>query len=350
MMYDTDYAIYQYINAQVEQYVEFDDLLKQNHCTMEEAQQEIKAFREKYHSLLAGYAFSDCDLAAACEELMAQMEQHPGSLDLQYLYLCIVTDFGLLWNAGVQERSAEQEVRNYFRQRERMQELTAFLQVQAESMRKYENLLEHLKKPIEGNQAEYAEESDFLYHLTIQHIFLHDGIKNEIYRENMKALLIHVNSDAQVRSLKPYVIFAVLARKTGMMQKRKHFMPNLNAVLQYQDYQILKDNGKNFNRYQSELELYDHLRRAYAEDADMDFCDFCFANLSPLSEWYYLYCEPNEDIPMTIGRKIQTQMPLSFPNLLSDEAYETLDEDEIQACQDAAETLKEKMLSAAAYL
>ena len=179
MMYDTDYAIYQYINAQVEQYVEFDDLLKQNHCTMEEAQQEIKAFREKYHSLLAGYAFSDCDLAAACEELMAQMEQHPGSLDLQYLYLCIVTDFGLLWNAGVQERSAEQEVRNYFRQRERMQELTAFLQVQAESMRKYENLLEHLKKPIEGNQAEYAEESDFLYHLTIQHIFLHDGIKNE---------------------------------------------------------------------------------------------------------------------------------------------------------------------------
>ena len=51
MMYDTDYAIYQYINAQVEQYVEFDDLLKQNHCTMEEAQQEIKAFREKYHSL-----------------------------------------------------------------------------------------------------------------------------------------------------------------------------------------------------------------------------------------------------------------------------------------------------------
>ena len=181
MMYDMDYAIYQYINAQAEQYVEFDDLLKQNHCTMEEAQQEIKAFREKYHSLLAGYAFSDCDLAAACEELMAQMEQHPGSPDLQYLYLCIVTDFGLLWNAGVQERSAEQEVRNYFRQRERMQELTAFLQVQDESMRKYENLLEHLKKPIEGNQAEYAEESDFLYHLTIQHIFLHDGIKNEIF-------------------------------------------------------------------------------------------------------------------------------------------------------------------------
>ena len=39
MMYDMDYAIYQYINAQAEQYVEFDDLLKQNHCTMEEAQQ-----------------------------------------------------------------------------------------------------------------------------------------------------------------------------------------------------------------------------------------------------------------------------------------------------------------------
>ncbi len=45
-------------------------------------------------------------------------------------------------------------------------------------------------------------------------------------------------------------------------------MSNLKAIFQYQEYNILKDNGKNFNQYQSELELYDHVIRAYSDEAD----------------------------------------------------------------------------------
>lgn len=160
---------------------------------------------------------------------------------------------------------------------------------------------------------------------------------------------MYINSDEKLRRVKPYGIFAVLARKTGMIQKREHFIPNLKAVFQYQDYNIYRDNGKNFNQYHSELELYDQLRKSYFDDNDIDisFCDFCFANLSPLSEWYYQNCEPNEDIPMTLGRKILTVMPESFPLILSYEDYGKLDESEIQMYSDAEGELKEKMLRTA---
>ncbi len=121
-------------------------------------------------------------------------------------------------------------------------------------------------------------------------------------------------------------------------------------IFQYQEYNILKDNGKNFNQYQSELELYDHLRRAYLEDADIDFCDYCFANLSPLSEWYYMNCELNEEIPMVIDRKILMVMPKSFPKILSYEDYESLTEDEFNMYSEVGEKLKEKMLRMAIYL
>ena len=224
------------------------------------------------------------------------------------------------------------------------------MESQTESIKKYQELLEYLKKPIKIKNAKCEEESDFLYHLTIQHTFLHDGIKNEVYKDNLKSLLIHINSDEKLKPIKPYIIFAVLARKTGMMQKRKHFMPNLKAIFQYQEYNILKDNGKNFNQYQSELELYDHLRRAYIDDVDIDFCDFCFANLSPLSEWYYMNCEPNEEIPMVIDRKILMIVPKSFPKILSYEDYESLTEDEFNMYSEAGEKLKEKMLRMAIYL
>ncbi len=349
MMYDVDYEIYKYINKLADQYVEFDELLKQNYLTFDEAQQRVKQFKEQFYGLLAKYSIGSQNLVVTCYDLMEQIRCQPDNPDLQYLYFCIMTDVGLL-NRALGERTEEQEIRNYLRQNELIQELTAFLKSQSESIGKYEELLEYLKKPIKIKNAECEEESDFLYHLTIQHTFLHDCIKNEVYKDNLKSLLIHINSDEKLKPIKPYIIFAVLARKTGMMQKRAHFMPNLKAIFQYQEYNILKDNGKNFNQYQSELELYDHLRRAYIDDVDIDFCDFCFANLSPLSEWYYMNCEPNEEIPMVIDRKILTIMPKSFPVILSYEEYESLSEDEFNMYSEAGEKLKEKMLRMAIYL
>lgn len=348
-MYDIDYEIYKYINELADQYVELDELLKQNHLTFDEVKQKIKQFKEQFYSLISKYSIGSQNLVETCYDLIERMEQQPDNPDLQYLYFCVITDVGLL-NKVLGERTEEQEIRNYLRQRESIQELTEFLESQTESIKKYQELLEYLKKPIKIKNAECEEESDFLYHLTIQHTFLHDCIKNEVYKDNLKSLLIHINSDEKLKTIKPYIIFVVLARKTGMMQKRKHFMPNLKTIFQYQDYNILKDNGKNFNQYQSELELYDHLRRAYFEDANIDFCDFCFANLSPLSEWYYMNCEPNEEIPMVIDRKILTVMPKSFPVILSYEEYESLSEDEFNMYSEAGEKLKEKMLRMAIYL
>lgn len=344
-MYDVDYEIYKYINELADKYVEFDELLKQNHLTFDSAQQKAKQFKEKFYALLANYSIRSQDLVVICYDLMERIFQQPDNFDLQYLYLCLMTDFGLLIRTD-SDSTEEQRIRNYIRQQEALQELTDFCKSQNENLRKYRELVDYLKKPIKMKSTEYAEEADLLYHLTIQHTFLYESVGNDVYKDNLNALLIYINSDEKLRLVKPYIIFAVLARKTGMMQNRAHFMPNLKAVFQYQDYNIYKDNGKNFNQYQSELELYDHLQRSYMDDVDVDMalCDFCFANLSPLSEWYYMNCEPNEDIPMCLSRKVLTLLPKSFPNILSYTDYENMDEDEIQMYGDAAGELLEKML------
>lgn len=347
-MYDIDYEIYKYINELADQYVETDELLKRNHLTFDEAQQQAKQFKEKFYVLLEKYSIRSQNLVVICHDLMERISQQSGNPDFQYLYLCIMTDFGLLVRTDPYTTD-EQKIRNYLRQYEAIKELTDFWKSQSENSRKLQELREYLKKPICVKNNTYAEESDFLYQLTVQHTFLYESVGNEVYMDNLNALLIYINSDEKLRLVKPYILFAVLARKTGMMQHRSHFMPNLKAVFQYQDYNIYKDNGKNFNLYQSELELYDHLQRSYIDDDDVDMklCDFCFANLSSLSEWYYMNCEPNEDIPMSLKRKIQTIMPKSFPDILSYEDYENMNEDEIQMYGDAAGELQEKMLRTA---
>ena len=319
-MADIDYEIYKYINELADQYIELDDLLEQNGVSYSEALEQAAQFRKQFLCLLEKHAVRNQDLVVICWDLMERIEQQPEHPDLQYLYFCVVTDFGL------------------------------FFQAQSENLQKYHALLEYLKKPRRVESSVRNEEDfDLLYHLTAQHAFLYGCKTNPVYEENLRALQLHINNDAKLKAVKPYIIFAVLARKTGMMQKRKYFMPNLKSIFQYQNYNIYKDNGKNFNQYASELELYDHLRRSYIDDCetDMGLCDFCFANLSPLSEWYYQNCEPNEEIPMALCRKILNVMPKSFPYMLSYADYDQMNEGEVQLYSDAAKELLENMLHTA---
>ena len=349
-MADIDYEIYKYINELADQYIELDDLLEQNGVSYSEALEQAAQFRKQFLCLLEKHAVRNQDLVVICWDLMERIEQQPEHPDLQYLYFCVVTDFGLLNAVNAADRTEEQKIRNYFRQQNALRELTDFFQAQSENLQKYHALLEYLKKPRRVESGVRNEEDfDLLYHLTAQHAFLYGCKTNPVYEENLRALQLHINNDVKLKAVKPYIIFAVLARKTGMMQKRKYFMPNLKSIFQYQNYNIYKDTGKNFNQYASELELYDHLRRSYIDDCetDMGLCDFCFANLSPLSEWYYQNCEPNEEIPMALCRKILNVMPKSFPYMLSYADYDQMNEDEVQLYSDAAKELLENMLHTA---
>ena len=100
------------------------------------------------------------------------------------------------------------------------------------------------------------------------------------------------------------------------MTDRKNYSPNFANIFERTDYKIKIDNGKNFDTYQSYLELYDQLRRHYQDESDIDFSDYCFAHLSNLSEWYYENCQPNEEIPMTLERmakQLITRISLKTP-------------------------------------
>jgi hypothetical protein len=255
-----------------------------------------------------------------------------------------MTDSGVL-NMN-NDATEEQVIRNYLRQADSIRELSGFFKIQYENNRKLHELRRYLKEPIAMKNIDCSDELDFLYELTIQHTFLRESMENPIYRDNLDGLIIYINSDKRLQSVKPYIIFAVLSRKHGMMQNRENFMPNIQNIFRYQSYNILSDNGKNFNNYQSYLELYDNLHSFYMDDkiTDTGMCDFCFANLSPLSEWYYMNCEPNEDIPMNLKVKIMSMMPDSFPMIMSYDDYGKLDEYEIQLYGDAEEKLKNKML------
>ena len=136
-MADIDYEIYKYINELADQYIELDDLLEQNGVSYSEALEQAAQFRKQFLCLLEKHAVRNQDLVVTCWDLMERIEQQPEHPDLQYLYFCVVTDFGLLNAVNAADRTEEQKIRNYFRQQNALRELTDFFQAQSENLQKY---------------------------------------------------------------------------------------------------------------------------------------------------------------------------------------------------------------------
>ena len=86
------------------------------------------------------------------------------------------------------------------------------------------------------------------------------------------------------------------------MMEREHYSPNIPKVFDYQAYTVHRDNNKNFDTYQSYLELYGQLRESYEGEIDGFMTDYCMANTSNLCEWFYENCELDDVIPMSLSQ------------------------------------------------
>ncbi len=317
--YDIEYEMFRYIDEQAENYVTLKELLLQHGSSYDEALRKASEFKEKYYRLLEKHGIKHQNLVSLCYDLASQLKYSSDSQELLYLYFCTITDTGLL----SEKQAGEQAIRNYFQQSEKVHELTVFSHKESECKKRLRKIMLNMKKTAPIGTADDLQEFQLLYELTLQHTFLYGAGKSKVYKDNLHSLLMNINGNEFLKPLKPYMVFAVLSRKHGMMQNREHYIPNLQTPFQYQEYQIYTDNGKNFNLYQSYLELYDHLRRTYESDetVDLTLCDHCFANFSPLSEWYYMYCQPDTQIPMNLKQTVKNDMAGSFPMLCCYEDY-----------------------------
>ncbi len=305
------------LNDAADSWVNFSELLRENHCTFDEALYQVDAFRQHFSTALEQLEICQRNPLTICYGICEKMKEAQTPSDmLRFLYCAVVTDRGLLLDLGAYERDDEQDIRCWFEQKKRMGELSEYLQMLPKHRMRLKSLLQ---EKIQDMKQDVQEEQALLYQLSLEHGFLYSGRKSKVYLENICELVRMVNCNSELKSVKPYVYMAALSRKHKMMLERSGFCVNWKNLFQPMQYHIDVDNGKNFNTYQSYLELYDHLRRNFIADntVDIAFSDFCFAACSNLSKWYEENCEPNEEIPMNPRQKAASVMSDFFPNLVN---------------------------------
>ena len=290
-----DYEVYKYIDQHTEDNISFEEILENNNLTYDEADGNKLQFVKNFRELLSKYGICSRNIVGICNGIIEKINENSDNQELQYLYFCVITDNGIINKINYSENDDERILENYIQQQKKINSLNEFMELQRRNLKKLNDIRSYLKSPVIVSHTEYEEEFEIVFNMTLQHTFLYGNRKNQIYKDNLHSVLDYLNGNEVLKTVKPYVLFAVLARKHGMIQKRKNFIPNIKSLFKYQSYNIIRDNGKNFNNYQSYTELYEQFRRSYMEDEyiDIELCDFCFANLSLLCEWYYMWCRPD---------------------------------------------------------
>lgn len=311
-------ALYIKISKEANDNVPLNAFLRLHKMTWLGARRSIKAYRAHFQALLKELGFSDRNLVVLCLDVANAIADDPQSETLKKLYCMLVTDCGLLLENG--NHSKEEEIRNYVKQKERSEILLNAIQEEPIFLKKLESLKKNFPKKWKLMES-CPEETEAIYQYSLGHDFLYrTGNKRTIYKENLCVLIRMLNEHSILRAVKPYFLFAVLTRKTTKMTNSSYYVPNLENVLEFQDYSGNLENPKNVNKYLHYVELYLHLRAYYLEDSEVDlaFSDYCFANLSTLSELYYLKCEPNEAVPVSFLRQVAIQTSQLFPTCFVD--------------------------------
>lgn len=286
------------IDEAADEYVPFEETLAQNGITFEEGLLAAEKERRNFFDTLKRCGIAVGDICAISQDIAEKLKVNKNE-DMLYLYVSLLSGHILFFDDitdGEQKISLWLDYRKYYNNiRERIKAERVLRQ-------RFNRLLKH---KADCSLAEYdREELSLLQEISEVHSFISKNI-NDTYLENLGELVRKTNSDALYSSIKPYIYSTVIARKYNYMIKHRNYSPNISSVFKRKEYNIDKDNGKNYKKYKECIELYCHMKDIFADETDIALSDYCFINLSNLDEWFYENCEPSELIPVTLKQIIQ---------------------------------------------
>ncbi len=285
------------IDEAADEYQPLEERLKQHGLTFNKALQAAEGFQNRFFDTLNVCSINRREMEQVCFDVVSLLKKERND-DIIFLYISLLSERGLLFGDITDD---EQKIRVWLAQRECADYINERIRAERILRKRFDALLKH--KP-DNSATEYdKDEQRFLYKITAEHFFIAKD-NRDTYFENLGELIRKVNSDDMYSWIKPYIYSAVMTRKREYMLSREHYSPNIPSVFKRTEYKIYRDNEKNFDTYQAYIELYCHIRDCYTNESDIALSDYCFAEFSNLSEWFYENCEANGEIPMTLRQVI----------------------------------------------
>ncbi len=284
-----------------------DEMLSGRGLTREEALKKANEDEEQFRKLLEICVISETRLPLVWIKLIAFCEEHLTEERLALL-LRFISGYDPAEIFG--EMEEDDIIRRWISRTEYLYGYIGELKMRKKNTDKWLFVLFQSEKS-RNKIEEIRDDNRFsrVFNMLCQKGYADDIKEPEILRENLRNIAGLIEGNPFLKPVEPLVYFQAFLRQRKKMLEKEDYIPNIRNIFSCKKY--LSDNpdhnkepkeesvAEKHNRCAYRCELYVDMMECFPK-ADKLLCEEGFLRCSDLSDWYYVYAEGREEIPLSI--------------------------------------------------
>lgn len=288
-------------------YESADEMLSERGLTREEALEKASVDEEQFRKLLEACGISETKMPLVWSKLIAFCGESLTEERLELL-LRLISGYDPMELFG--EMEEDDIITRWISRTEHLYSYIGELKIRKKNTDKWLSVLFQSEKS-RNKTEEIKDDNRFsrVFNMLCQKGYA-DGIKEpEILRENLRNIAGLIEGNPFLKPVEPLVYFQVFLRQRKKMLEKEDHIPNIRNIFNRKEYfsdnpdhdRGLKEESvaEKHNRCAYRCELYVDMMECFPK-ADKLLCEEGFLRCSDLSDWYYLYAEGGEEIPLSI--------------------------------------------------
>lgn len=305
----------EYIDMMIDEEPTTEELLSRAGMTEADALAAAENYRRRYRELLKANGLSELRKPLLWVEFIKGCKTE--MTNERYELLIFLLAGGEL--PTTEYDSDEDLIHAWLHTDEKQKQLTKRLKLRREKAAEFAALRKRLSKAVQPKNYPRDGERSAAFSVLCQDEYAPANADLHILSDNV-ICVDRIISAADLMPAAPLVYFRLYSKNRRKLYEKPDYMPTLKTLLGHENYEIERDNGKNFNQYALYIQLYLELKKCFP-DADRALCDMGFTACSNLAEWCWENIELTDDMPLTDRALIEMHCPMLFENPWEDNSF-----------------------------
>ncbi len=286
--------------------------------TLDQAIEELCFLRKKAIDISNSYHLDITNKATLIIQ-MTELTEYYADDTFVWLYTLVVCENGIVMGENFHMRTPKEKAHLFLDVIKSMDKLQLLMEKQKKYKKIFQNLITNLQKEHllikENTLDKYG-----IFNIYTQ--WSQSKNSGEILLTNIEMLLEHICASKSLICIAPLFLYQIFIKHHKRICNTIDFNFNMNKLWEYTEYKIHENNGKNFDAFHRNMELFISLCRYFhtVDGCDLQLSMHGFLSLSNITHWCfaYDYTEKSKDFPIPITKFVKRNFDTCFENGYTD--------------------------------
>lgn len=205
----------------------------------------------------------------------------------------------------IRSQKKKENMARFLKLKDKINDFEETLKFIKETEENYDDFLKKvLKNKSQFNREEIKDEhKDMLKKLF--YLYISDEVDNEVFDENIEYIHKFCTLNEERKRIYPALMFRILTKYSKKIAE-KHLMISTGKLLNYKEYIIYENNGKNYKTNSNYIQLFFELCNYFCESDNIAINFYMFEKYCNLGKWYWIMDNSNKEFKYSYESLIDT--------------------------------------------